>query len=73
MRGIRRAIVEGTDIRYRDPAMQFLADIKVETVRAADTKFENDIRSSGDGTVRGKPFRIVEIVEKAEQMLQDKS
>ena len=55
---IRRATVSGTDIRYRDPKMQLLADIKVETVKATDTRFDNDIRFSGGGSIRQQPFTL---------------
>lgn len=55
---IRRATVEGSDLRYRDPRNQLSADISFETVRAADTRFESDIRFSGGGEARGNPFTI---------------
>lgn len=55
---IRRALIAGTHIHYRAPAMQFLADVRVETVRARNTRFQNDIRFSGGGSVRGKPFTL---------------
>lgn len=55
---IRQAIVQGTDIRYRDPRLQLFADIEIETVRAADTRFANDIRFSGGGTMRSRPFNL---------------
>lgn len=55
---IRRARVAGTEIRYRAPQMAFVADIKVETVKARDTRFENDIRFAGTGTSRGRPFTL---------------
>ncbi|CAA9511345.1 MAG: Exported protein [uncultured Sphingomonadaceae bacterium] len=55
---IRRASIVGSDIRYRAPQLQFVADVKVETVRARDTAFENDIRFSGGGSMREKPFTL---------------
>jgi len=55
---IRRGLIAGTDIRYRDPVMRIAADIKVETVKATDTKFAEDIRFSGGGTARGRPFNL---------------
>ena len=55
---IRAAIVQGTNIRYRDPVLQLNADIKVETVKAADTQFANDVQFSGNGTMRAKPFTV---------------
>ncbi|HEV2747139.1 MAG TPA: AsmA family protein [Allosphingosinicella sp.] len=53
---IRRASVVGSDIRYRAPQLDFLLDVKLETVRAKDTRFENDIRFAGGGSMRDKPF-----------------
>jgi uncharacterized protein involved in outer membrane biogenesis len=55
---IRRASIVGSDLRYRAPQMDFLADLKFETVRARDTAFENDIRFSGNGSMRDKPFTV---------------
>ena len=53
---IRRALLAGTTLRYRDPRMQFVTDIRFETVRAQDTRFASDIRFFGDGTLRNRPF-----------------
>ncbi|RJF93765.1 AsmA family protein [Sphingomonas cavernae] len=55
---IRQAIVRGTEIHYRDPPMQLSADIRIETVRAADTRFQNDIRFTGGGAMRDRPFTL---------------
>jgi hypothetical protein len=55
---IRRASVVGSDLRYRAPQMDFVADLKFETVRARDDRFEQDIRFSGGGSMRDKPFRL---------------
>ncbi len=55
---IRRASIVGTDLRYRAPQMDFVADLKFETVRAKDTAFEHDIRFSGTGSSRDKPFTV---------------
>ena len=55
---IRRASIVGSDVRYRAPQMDFVADLKFETVRARDTAFENDIRFSGNGSMRDKPFTV---------------
>mgnify|MGYP003392366292 CR=1 FL=1 len=55
---IRRAIVEGTEIRYRDPKYQLSADIAVRTIRAAGTVLTNDIRFAGTGNARGTPFAL---------------
>lgn len=55
---IRQARLAGTTLRYRDPQMQLNADIGFETVRAKDTRFASDVRLSGTGSMRGKPFDL---------------
>ncbi|WP_097092576.1 AsmA family protein [Novosphingobium sp. Chol11] len=55
---IRRALLAGTTLRYRDPRMQLSTDIRFETVKAQDTRFASDIRFSGDGTMRSRPFTL---------------
>lgn len=55
---IRRATIAGTEVHYRDPRMQMQADIKVDTVKATNTRFDNDIRFAGGGVARGKPFNL---------------
>jgi uncharacterized protein involved in outer membrane biogenesis len=55
---VRRAIIAGTKLRYRDPRMQMNADIAFDTVRAADTRFAQDIRFTGTGTMRDRPFTL---------------
>lgn len=55
---IRRANITGSELRYRAPQMEFLADIRIETVKASDTRFDSDIRFAGGGTSRGLPFTV---------------
>ncbi|HEU4968049.1 MAG TPA: AsmA family protein [Sphingomonas sp.] len=55
---IRRALIQGTRIRYSDPRMQLFADIGVDTVRAQDTRFASNIRFSGEGRLRDRPFTL---------------
>src|SRR3546814_17988929 len=55
---VRRALVAGTDIRYRDPQLQLVANINIDTVKARDTQFENDIRFSGSGTMRERTITV---------------
>lgn len=55
---IDRATVAGTTIRYVDPQLQVLADLGVDTIRAADTRIGEAVRLSGDGRVRGTPFTV---------------
>ncbi|MFT3967589.1 MAG: AsmA family protein [Sphingobium sp.] len=56
MPDIRQGVVAGTQVRYRDPRMALETDIKVDTVRARDTRFTQDIRFTGEGRMRGRPF-----------------
>ena len=53
---IRRAAIDGTTLRYIDPKMQLKTDIRFATFRAADNRFQNEIRFTGDGAMRGNPF-----------------
>ena len=53
---IRRALVQGTMLRYVDPRMRIEAAIRVHTVSARDTQFASSIRFDGNGTARGTPF-----------------
>ncbi len=55
---IVQAQVVGTRIAYLDPLLQLKTDINVDTIRARDTRFTNDIRFNGTGTMRAKPFTI---------------
>lgn len=55
---IRRATVTGTTLRYRDPPLQLAADIRFQTIRAADTRFASDVRFAGDGSMRAQPFTL---------------
>jgi len=53
---IRRALLQGTLIRYADPRMQIEAAIRVHTVEAKDTQFASTISFDGSGTARGTRF-----------------
>ncbi|RYY26266.1 MAG: AsmA family protein [Sphingomonadales bacterium] len=53
---IRRAIVQGTMVRYVDPRMRIEAGIRVHTVEAKDTQFASSITFDGNGTMRGTRF-----------------
>lgn len=55
---IRRALIQGTRIRYTDPRLQLFANVGIDTVRAQDTRFAQDIRFSGTGTLRERPFQL---------------
>jgi uncharacterized protein involved in outer membrane biogenesis len=55
---IVQAQVVGTRIAYLDPLLQLKTDIKVETFKARDTRFTSDIRFTGIGAMRAKPFTM---------------
>jgi AsmA family protein len=55
---IRRALVQGTQIRYLDPRMQVAAALRVQTVEARDTQFASTIRFDGNGAARGTHFTL---------------
>jgi AsmA family protein len=55
---IRRAALTGTTLRYRDPRMLLAADLGFETVKAQDNRFASDVRFSGTGAMRGRPFTL---------------
>lgn len=55
---IMRGSIVGTELVYRDPRLQLFADIGIDTVKAKDTRFDSDIQFAGDGTMRGKPFKL---------------
>lgn len=55
---IRRALVQGTMVRYVDPRMQIAAGIRIHTVEAKDTQFASAIRFDGNGTARGTRFTM---------------
>jgi len=55
-------IVQGratsTTVHYRNPAVQLIADIGINTLAAKDTRFTDQIIFSGDGTLRARPFTV---------------
>ncbi|WP_374406980.1 AsmA family protein [Pelagerythrobacter sp.] len=55
---IERGTVSGSRLVYRDPPLQLFADIGFETVQAKDTRFDSDIRFTGEGTMRERPFTL---------------
>ncbi|UAK25155.1 AsmA family protein [Sphingomonas nostoxanthinifaciens] len=55
---IERAAVDGTTLRYRDPAMKLSADIAFKSVDASNNRVDNAIRFTGTGTARGTPFTL---------------
>jgi uncharacterized protein involved in outer membrane biogenesis len=55
---IERAAVDGTTVRYRDPAMQLSADVDFAAIDAQDSRFASNIRFNGGGSIRGNPFTL---------------
>jgi AsmA family protein len=55
---IKRALIAGTTIRYRDPALQLLADITVNPIRATNTAVTQNIGFGGGGILRGQRFTM---------------
>jgi uncharacterized protein involved in outer membrane biogenesis len=55
---IVRGTITRTRLAYIDPKMDLTANIGIDTVKAKDTAFDSDLRFSGDGSMRDKPFRV---------------
>ncbi|SFS05657.1 AsmA family protein [Sphingomonas jatrophae] len=59
---IARAIVSGTNVRYRDPRMQLMLDARIDPIQAsgnaAGANIANNVRFTGAGTLRAKPFTM---------------
>jgi uncharacterized protein involved in outer membrane biogenesis len=58
MPAIRRALIDRTRVRYRDPQLRLTADVKVDTVRASDNRLGDEVRFAGGGTLRALPFTV---------------
>ena len=55
---IDRAAIAGTRVRYLDPRMQLLANVKVDPIAAQDTQIDKAVSVKGDGRFRTTPFRM---------------
>ena len=55
---IDRAAIRGTTVRFRDPRMQLLADLKVDDITALEKRIGRAIGLTGGGTYRATPFRV---------------
>ncbi len=55
---IDRATVAGTTLRYLDPRMRLLADLKVDTIRSTDARIGSAVGVSGGGRIRETPFTV---------------
>lgn len=58
MPAIRRAVIDRTRVRYRDPQLRLVADLRVETVRATANRVGDEVRFAGGGTLRALPFTV---------------
>ncbi|TPG41117.1 AsmA family protein [Sphingomonas koreensis] len=55
---IDRAVAAGTTVRYRDPRMQLLADIGIETIKSTNARIGDAVHFSGGGMLRTTPFTV---------------
>jgi hypothetical protein len=55
---IDQATISGTRIRYLDPQMPLLANLKVEPIVAKDTRIGKAVGIKGDGRFRTTPFQL---------------
>ncbi|MEG3181811.1 AsmA family protein [Sphingomonas sp. LT1P40] len=55
---IDRATLAGTTLRYKDPQLQLLTDLKFETVKSTGTRIGDAVRFSGNGVARKTPFTL---------------
>lgn len=55
---IDRAMLAGTTLRYKDPRLQLLTDIKFDTIRSTGTRIGDAVRFSGEGVARNTPFTM---------------
>ncbi|UVO51328.1 AsmA family protein [Sphingomonas sp. SUN019] len=53
------ANVTGTTVRYRDPRLQVLADLKIDPIRSVDARIGRAVGVTGGGTIRATPFTVV--------------
>lgn len=56
---IDRATVTGTQVRYLDPRLQLLADVKLDTIRSTEARIGQAVGLDGGGRLRGTPFTVV--------------
>ncbi|AXB78477.1 AsmA family protein [Novosphingobium sp. P6W] len=55
---IDRANVAGTRIRYVDPQMPLLANLRIDPIVSSDTRIDKAVGVNGDGRFRDTPFRV---------------
>jgi uncharacterized protein involved in outer membrane biogenesis len=52
------ATVRGTTVRFRDPRLRLVADLKVDDIRSANARIGRAVGVTGTGTIRDTPFRL---------------
>ena len=55
---IDQATLAGTTLRYRDPRLRLLADLRFQTIRSAAARIGAAVRFAGDGRIRATPFTV---------------
>ncbi|WP_308814960.1 AsmA family protein [Sphingomonas sp. GV3] len=55
---IDRATVVGTTVRYRDPRLRLLADMRIDPIRSTDARIGDAVGLAGNGLIRGTPFTM---------------
>jgi len=56
---IDRALVSGTSLRYLDPQLQVIADLRIDPIRAdTDAGIGDAVQLNGTGLLRRTPFRV---------------
>ncbi|MGR6330542.1 AsmA family protein [Sphingomonas sp. XXL09] len=55
---IDRATVTGTTVRYRDPRLRLLADMRIDPIRSTDARIGDAVGVTGRGLIRGTPFAM---------------
>ncbi len=55
---IDRARLRGTQVRYRDPQLEFLADLTFATVESQQARIEDELRFTGNGRLRQTDFTL---------------
>ncbi|WP_253716992.1 AsmA family protein [Sphingomonas sp. AP4-R1] len=55
---IDEARLTETTLRYRDPRLRLLTDLRFETIRSEGARIGSAIRFAGNGTIRATPFMV---------------
>ncbi|WP_159982704.1 MULTISPECIES: AsmA family protein [unclassified Novosphingobium] len=55
---IDRASISGMRVRYVDPQMPLLANLRIDPIVSIDTRIGNAVGVNGDGRFRNTPFRV---------------